>query len=426
MRGRRLAGVLLAGGLVVGVGTQLLPTAAAASASFDGSSSAYGLRVNESIPGAPGADTVLDGGGPTAQAAFTSLGGGTGYAALPDPGQFLVGVPGLVAGLGQINQELPEYPFAVQASTTDPEKELSADGYAIRARVGEDAATSSAAVGVGRDATALRGVLVKSDASVSRLEDGSVVSTATSIVEGLTLGPVTIGRITSTATRTLTAAGKLVSDSDLSVTNVSVAGTAVTPPTGTPGEGTSPFSLGPAVDPLLKPLGISFMTMAAQEVGDTVIAPALVITGSFPVDPANPSAGTGTYNLILGQSTARLLGQAAPAYAPGTAQTPSGGVTPGQLPSTDGLTPDLGVAPGALPGAVPGVVPGGVPAVPLVPVGAVGMSDADVAALLAGWEGAFDIGGLYVFLVVAGLSAFVVAQVVRLRGVRAPWTSSGG
>jgi hypothetical protein len=432
----RVAGALVAGGIVLAAGAHMLPEASAATfpATFDGSSSAYGLRINESIPGAPGADTVLDGGGPTAQAAFTSLGGGTGYAALPDPGQFVVGIPGLVAGLAQYSHPLPSYPLAVQADQATPHQDLSADGYAIQADVGDDAVTGSAAAGLGRDATALRGVLVKSDATVQRLEDGSVVSTATSIVEVLTLGPVTIGKVTATATRTLTAAGKLVSTSDLSVTQVSVAGTAVAPPAQGQGDGdgASPFSLGPAADPLLKPLGIKLVTMAAQEIGDTVVAPTLMLTGSFPADPANPTVANGTYNLILGQATARLLGAANPAIGtnPGSTTTPAG-TPPNTLPNTlPGTLPgtDLGAAPGVLvPGALPGTIPGaGVPTVGLVPVTSAGPSDEDVAAALAAWGVAFDVGGLYVFLVFAGLGAFVVAQLVRLRGVRAPWTSTGG
>jgi hypothetical protein len=428
-RAGRIAGRCLAAGAVLVFAGRFIPIASAAAtdASFDGASSAYGLRINESVPNGPVADTVLDAGGPTAQATLSSLGNGAGYAALPDPGTFVLSIPGLLAGLAQFNQDLPDYPLAVSASSTTPQQDVSTDGYAIKATLGNDSATGSAGAGLGRDATLARGPLVTSDASVKRQVDGSVTSTATSVVEGLTLGPVTIGRITSTATRTLSAAGVLSTSSNLSVTNVRVDGTPVQAPQPQQGSGSSPFSFGPAVDPVLKPLGISFQTLAAQKLGDTIVAPALVLTGSFPVDPAHKDAGTGTYHLILGQATARLVGSAAPTFGTGG---PAGTATTtppasGSVPAGTTLIATGPSAGGVTAGSVSGQQ-AGLPTVAFIPGAPTRATDAQIQAALTAMKDSFDVGGLYVILVIAGVVTFVVAQLVRMRGVRAAWTSSGG
>ncbi|HEY0397116.1 MAG TPA: hypothetical protein VGF00_01930, partial [Acidimicrobiia bacterium] len=84
------------------------PTSASASASgrssgvqvtpapFTATASAMGTRIKITIPGGPLTDTPVDAGGPTAQATLDSLGTSQGYAAFPDPGAFVLSVPGLV------------------------------------------------------------------------------------------------------------------------------------------------------------------------------------------------------------------------------------------------------------------------------------------------------------------------------------------
>src|SRR4051794_1304499 len=74
---------------------------AAHSTPFAASAAASGVRMTVVLPDAPVTDTPVDGGGPTAQVALSSLGTSTGYAAFPDPGGLVISAPGLVAGLLQ-------------------------------------------------------------------------------------------------------------------------------------------------------------------------------------------------------------------------------------------------------------------------------------------------------------------------------------
>src|SRR5712692_9172800 len=70
-------------------------TASGSVAAFSGSAAAGGVRVTVNVPGAPLTDTPIDGGGPTAQVVVDSIGTSSGYAAFPDPGQFVLSIPGL-------------------------------------------------------------------------------------------------------------------------------------------------------------------------------------------------------------------------------------------------------------------------------------------------------------------------------------------
>src|SRR5207249_4341193 len=109
--------------------------------------------------------------------------------------------------------------------------------------------------------------------------------------------------------------------------------------TGPGGGGASvPVSLGPVFESILKPLQLSITTVKAQETGDTVVAPALVINGVLPqaiVEKAG-ATGNGSYTMAFGEATARLSGQAAPpAYTP-PPPNPGGGAAGGG--STGGST----------------------------------------------------------------------------------------
>jgi hypothetical protein len=431
----------MAVGVLLAVEIGLTPAGAQADVvvpPFDGSAAAYGTRVTEVVPSAPIADTILDGGGPTAQAGLGSLGDGTGYAALPDPGAFLVGAPDLVAGLLTINTTLPSYPLVVTADATTPHKKLAAAVYDIDAQHSDTSSSATAQVGVGLGVNV---ALVKSNASVSVQKDGSVIATATSDVEGLTLGPLSLGQVETTATRTLKPDGTITSKSDIHVDGLRIGGLQVPIPIDAlNGVGTGalpvPLSLGPVLDALLAPLGISIETMSAQQTGDTVTAPALILTGTIPLETLHLKLGTGdgTYRLALGESSARLVGSAAPpAYTPPPTSGPSGGSHPvqGSGPvassgggssignSQAGSSIGSGTSSGATNGGTSSTqVSGGSlpPASPMPPL----------RAVLASMSGAFGVADIYLILAGAAVMAFAIAQLVRVMGVRTPWTSIDG
>jgi hypothetical protein len=137
---------------------------AAGPAAFSGTASALGMELKLQIPGFPATDVPVDAGGPTAQAAADSLGSSTGYAALPDPGQFVTTIPGLVTGLLASGAAgfppvhlppLPNYPLFVQSDVNSaPNASFGAGPYQLSAK---SAQGSSQASGVGGLQTGILG-----------------------------------------------------------------------------------------------------------------------------------------------------------------------------------------------------------------------------------------------------------------------------
>lgn len=93
-RAWRVAGVVGAAGLVVP-----MPPAAAEPLRYQAAAAADGARLSVAVPGATVVDQIIDGGGPTAQAALSSLGGSSALAAQPYPGELAIIGPGLGASL---------------------------------------------------------------------------------------------------------------------------------------------------------------------------------------------------------------------------------------------------------------------------------------------------------------------------------------
>src|SRR5436309_6492179 len=93
-RAWRIAGVVG----IVGLTVPMSP-AGAESLRYQASAGADGARLSVTIPGATVVDQVIDGGGPTAQAAVSSLGGSSALAAQPYPGELAIIGPGLGASL---------------------------------------------------------------------------------------------------------------------------------------------------------------------------------------------------------------------------------------------------------------------------------------------------------------------------------------
>jgi hypothetical protein len=319
---------------------------------FSGSAAAGGVRVTVSVPGAPVTDTPVDGGGPTAQVAGDSLGSSTGYAAFPDPGQFVLSVPGLalgllsggVAGLPPVKlPSLPNYPLFVSSdASTAPQASVGSGPLALSAKSSQGSSQASATTGF-QTGLVGNGALVSSTASLAPSASGAVVVSATTDFQGLSIGPLMLGEVKSTATETMDPSGTITPSTSLSLAGVRVGGVPVElGPQGLVVAGaTYPLPINQTLNALLKASGITVQVVSAQQFPGRVVAPALQLTFPFTMPFKVPGLGqfSGRVTLIIGSATAQISG----ASSAGANQAGDGG-PPGLL-GASGSTPsgsDLG------------------------------------------------------------------------------------
>ena len=410
--------VVAAAVLAMPSGAQTAPPTA-----YSGSSSATGVAVNLFIPGAPLSDSLIDTGGPTAQAAADSLSVGQGYAAFPNPGAIIQVAPGLLVGL--LNQgaaglppislpSLPSYPLSVASNDLKPDAAAGAGPYRIEAHSASGTAQGSATAGI--DTSALGSAsLMTSTASVGPTAKGTVVATATSDVQGLTVALLNIGEIKTSATATLDSDGTVTYASSVEISALKVGGIGVSLDGNlltTPGPTVS-LPLNSVLSGLLATTGVTVTLVPAQQYPDRIVAPAVVV--SIPVNAQGVGSGPGSVSLTFGATTATVSGT-----------VPSVDEAPGETSIDDGCcaaavgstTGSGTVAGDGSIGAVPSPVASG--PVPVVSGGGV------AAAKPAAFVGLFDMRSLYLELVGCALAIVVLGQLLRLSGVRRRWTSSAG
>jgi hypothetical protein len=306
---------------------------------FSGSAAASGIRFTMKMSNLPFTDTPIDAGGPTAQVVADSGGTSQGYAAVPDPGPIVIGGPGLLAGVlaggvpgavppTKLPQEPPGYPFYVRSDAgAAPEQKLGSGPVQLEASSTPGASKSSARTGLQAGESAHAG-LATSTAEIGPA-GGTVVAKATSRIEGVTVGPLTIGAITSVASETLDPSGKLTPATELRVEGVKVGDVSVglSPQGFSSGGSTTPVPLNPSLDAALKPSGITVRVVAAQTYPNRVVAPALEV--SMPFD-SGQFQYKGTITLTLGSAMAAMT--AAGEYTnaiPDVTADPGAGAGPG-------------------------------------------------------------------------------------------------
>ena len=236
---------------------------------FIGSAAASGIRMTMKSTNIPLTDTPAEGGGPTAQVVVESAGTSQGYAAVPDPGPIVIGGPSLLAGVlaggvpgvvppTKLPQEPPGYPFYVHSDAgSTPEQKLGSGPVQLEASSTPGASKASAGAGL-QTPGGINAGLATSKAEIAP-SGGTVVATAVTRAEGLTVGPLTIGAVTSVATQTLDANGKVTPSTQLQVDGVVINGQSVgLNPQGFGGGGqTVPVPLNPTLESVLKASGIS-------------------------------------------------------------------------------------------------------------------------------------------------------------------------
>src|SRR5581483_8310071 len=101
LNSRKRGTLLLAAGLagLAATGAWSRPSGADTGGSnFEAIAAADGVRFTWTVPNFAPVDDIIDGGGPSAQTRFDSLGVSTAFASSPYPGETFVSLPGLVAG----------------------------------------------------------------------------------------------------------------------------------------------------------------------------------------------------------------------------------------------------------------------------------------------------------------------------------------
>jgi hypothetical protein len=414
-----LAGVLLVGllgGRSGAAGTQVEV------APFEATSSAVALRAKVTIPNFAVSDTPVDSGGPTAQSALDSLGRSQSYAAFPDPGQLVVNLPGLAAGLLsggaaglppiQLPFPLPSYPLAVSTATpANPDQQVGAGPYEISGHNTSTRAEASATAGLQISALGNTGLL---DASSSiTIDDGVVTSSAVVDVQGVTIGPLEIGRLRSIARLVMDSSGVVAPTSSVRIDALRIGGVAVgLSPEGIDVAGVPvPLPIAGTLNDLLKGAGITLAVVPPPDTAEGTVA-----TGGLEITLAGvaiPNVGTARVVLTLGSASASLRGATpAPAVSGGSGVGTTGGDGSGALPG-DGSYP----APSGGAFTPPDLTSGSVAPTVLAP-------GSPAAAVRRGPPVLFDVESTYLVMAVAWAALLLFSSLIRYLGVRAPWTTS--
>lgn len=391
MRGRRplrsAAAVAVGAGLVV-VG---LASSSGAAVGFSATASAYGSRVQLTVTQAPLVPELIDAGGPTADAALDSLGTARSLAAFPYPGELLLALPGLVAGIGPqaptllkgipeialgalpvpmppevlalLNQidlpydqltpafqaapPLPPYPFAAQAPVAGSEDRVELGIGVLEARADGDEVSAVAASEPGTGGVEL--APIRSTARVVR--DGDrVVAEARSVAGGLRIGPLLLGSVESSARMELGADGEVTSSSDFVVRGLQVGALTVdlTADGFSVGGVPVPVPIADTLSGILSGAGFELQVLREETTDTGVVSGALQIT--YPISFAGLPAevqglGEGLLTVTIGQSIATLTGSPIPELASGVAPSVTDGASFGA---------DTGIGPGTGPLPVAG------------------------------------------------------------------------
>ena len=281
----------------------------------------------------------------------------TSLAALPDPGDLVLTLPGTLSALAGISG-LPDYPAAASAdhpSVPEDEVVFAPDaglgvGH-LRAEATADRAAASASVADLRDTVGLLPSLsigsIRTAVETVRRRPGVLEATATSELGDvrLTGGLLRIAEVTSTVHVTAVDGALSADGADITVSGVELAGT----PVGITGDGIvglgQPVALAPAVERLRRPLdatGVEVKTTPGhREVGDDEVT---AEGGSLDISaPLSVDGYPGTFVLRLAPVSVSLQEVMAPAGSDGAvdasstlvAAPPSGFASGGSVPVSE-------------------------------------------------------------------------------------------
>jgi hypothetical protein len=278
--------------------------AAGAGAAGSATSDAAGVVVLVEAQGVPVTSSLVDAGGPRAQATFDSVGTSRAFASFPYPGETVVSAPGLIAGgSGGRVPAPPAYPFFVSSSHPVSPDAKTGDGPVIlQAHSTATASTATAAGGLATDVATAARVL---SSAAARQPDGqdAVEASAAAVVEGFAAGPLRIGQIVSTAVARRAGGDGLEKQSSLSAEGIMVGDVAValTRDGLTVADTTAPLPSPAAVTDRLRAAGISVTYLEPVESDSGVVAAGIdvAITSAVP----GPVSSV-TVHYVLGRAAA--------------------------------------------------------------------------------------------------------------------------
>ncbi|MDP9181174.1 MAG: hypothetical protein M3P04_00175 [Actinomycetota bacterium] len=297
---------------------------ASAAVSYRALSTATAVTAQVSNPDQFPLGATLEGSGQTAQAVIDQIGTSTGFASFPYPGQFVLGVPGLVAGAG--GPSLPvDYPLYVSSDPLHPKAQADGPGYSLRASSATGATTADATGGAAYGDTFASGRgTAHASSEVTATHD--VVAEASTVVDSITVtGVLHIGRVSSSVTVTRSATGALRRMSHLDVEGASVGGQAISISDGeVVVTGTrQPLPDSPAGD-LLATAGVTVAITEPVDDPDGRTGGAIVIT----VVNTNDAAGTSKAIYRLGGAAAFVSFSSINDGPPAVIETEDGGPAP--------------------------------------------------------------------------------------------------
>lgn len=311
---------------------------------FVATATAGTIRAQYDVPGFMVVENIFDGGGAFSQSQVDTN-GGYGFASMPYPGQTVINGPGILAGFGGIAlpagypfYAVASYPTAPSSKTSDPSK-----AYALSAAAGARSASGTARFAGSSGASSVGTNLA--DTAIKSLDDGTLLATAESLVEGLSIndGLLTIGSIRSTSVTTLPPGGHPETKQTLEIRGAKVGDTPVSiGPGGVTLASASvpapPSGAAAALNSVLEARGLTVHIVESRDTNGGRQGAMLEVRSTEPV-PA-PGSPKGTMTLNFGAvSTSVLVGSpsgevVAPApdvaggsnssYPPGS---PAGGVS---------------------------------------------------------------------------------------------------
>ena len=348
----------------------------------------------------------------TAEARF-GVGRSDALAALPDPGDLILTLPGTLSALLGVSG-LPDYPAAAQAdfsSNQVDDVQLAPDAglgaVHLHTEATEDGSSALAFVGNQVDTIGLIPSFsigsVRTTATTRRLGTSTIEATATTAVSDIKLlgGLLRISQLTSEVTVGVANDNLTASATKVDVSGVTLAGTAIgITPDGIVGLGQQ-VALAPIIDALVRPLldrGIAVRTTPSkEEVGErTAVASGGTLEIEVPIDV---QGYPGTFLMSLGGASAEIE------VGPLGGTDDTGDTGDGTVTIDDGLLPLPGLGDGSsfdsgLP-SVPSTGSGGsAPGTEIVSV--------NVGRSIEDW----DVTTLYRVLLLGGAALFAAGQIV--------------
>jgi hypothetical protein len=326
---------------VVGpIGGWVRPAAGAGgfSGTFSAVAGADSVRITLVQPGITLTKTLVDFGGPSAQASVNSLGESRAFASFPYPGDTAIAAPGLLRGAGSI--PAPAYPLYVGSDNPAVPRQEAGDGpYKMAAESTDSASKSLANIGLRIEGLGDLG-LSRSESSVESTAEG-VAAHARTETSAFSVGPLRIGHVVSVADTVLGQDGLLTRNASTSVVGAMVGNA----PVEITAAGISVAgAAGPAADlnavnEALKGAGVTVELLPKGETSTGVTSPALRITSQ------DKSGSAITY--VLGRASASVEGTpAAPLFEESGGTVPT---DPGTEPAPEATTAESDVTPPELP-----------------------------------------------------------------------------